>query len=235
MPKKICPECNDIYPLPFLCPVCFNGRKYPYRIEDSEEYQLQQKKKREEYIKEIMENQFKPLLKLAIECLIDKKKDYEKYFYKNEDLLIYFPKRNNPYYFKLEYDLFKKANEIALKESNSKLTITTGSGFRLEYWDIGFIIADERFEPIVIKPTKTNLNKIIKWSTSRYNEYKKKDVVNIIYDAIKNKENIELGTGSYTERGGCWGRTYELIFEDGIPILYENKGLRLEKKYILKG
>lgn len=45
MPKKVCPECNDNYTA-FLCPVCFNGRKYPYRIEDSEEYKLEQKKKK---------------------------------------------------------------------------------------------------------------------------------------------------------------------------------------------
>ncbi len=53
-----------------------------------------------------------------------------------------------------------------------------------------------------IKPTKANLNKIIQWSTSRYNEYRKGEVIDIILANIANQGKgpirREFSAGGYT-------------------------------------
>lgn len=43
-----------------------------------------------------------------------------------------------------------------------------------------------------IKANKTNLNKIIKWSSSRFNEYKKSKVIDRILQAIKKGEDCDV-------------------------------------------
>ena len=37
-----------------------------------------------------------------------------------------------------------------------------------------------------IKPTKSNITKIVKWTSSKFNDYRKKDVVNWVYDIVNN-------------------------------------------------
>lgn len=71
-----------------------------------------------------------------------------------------------------------------------------------------------------IKANKTNLNKIIKWSSSRSNEYKKSKVIDIILQAIKKGEDYErhFGTGAFSERN-CWGWGYILKIQNGMAIL----------------
>ena len=71
-----------------------------------------------------------------------------------------------------------------------------------------------------IKANKTNLNKIIKWGSSRFNEYKKNEVISIILNALKKGEDCErhFGTGSFTERNNYgWG--YNFTIKDGQATL----------------
>lgn len=72
--------------------------------------------------------------------------------------------------------------------------------------------------------TKTNLNKIIKWSTSRYCEFRKKDIINKIM-SLKNGDDFSCSTGSYSERGHLYGCSYyiyrnnnKLCIDDGNEI-----------------
>lgn len=67
--------------------------------------------------------------------------------------------------------------------------------------------------------TRTELNKLIKWSNSRYNDYKKADVVNDIIRIIESKQDVEkvYETGSFCEKGinkmtsgSNYGMTYKI-------------------------
>ena len=75
-------------------------------------------------------------------------------------------------------------------------------------------------ETIKIKANKTTLNKVIKWSSSKFNEYKKHEVVDIILKVYKENKNCEMtfGTGAFTERN-CWGWRYHLVKEYGKTTL----------------
>ena len=55
--------------------------------------------------------------------------------------------------------------------------------------------------------TKTNLNKVIKWSTSKYCEFRKEDIINKIM-SLKNGDDFSCSTGSYSERGHQQGLSY---------------------------
>lgn len=77
--------------------------------------------------------------------------------------------------------------------------------------------------------TKTELNKLIKWSSSRYNDYKKVDVINDILKIIDSGQDAEkeYTTGSYCEKGTLgmrsgsnYGMTYKLITENVGCICY---------------
>lgn len=71
-----------------------------------------------------------------------------------------------------------------------------------------------------ITANKSNLNKLIKWSSSCFNEYKKSEVINIILHAISKGEDVErhFGTGSFTERNSYgWG--YDFVIKDGKATL----------------
>lgn len=74
-----------------------------------------------------------------------------------------------------------------------------------------------------IKANKTNLNKIIKWSSSRFNEYKKNEVIDRILQAIKKGEDYEqrFGTGAFTERN-CWGWAYIIKIQNGTATLRQD-------------
>lgn len=78
-----------------------------------------------------------------------------------------------------------------------------------------------------ITATKKELNKIIRWSSSRYNELKKKDVVNQIIFAIEIGEDTKrtFGTGSYSERGHLGGWDYILEIKQGIATLTEQSNI----------
>ncbi|MCR8994627.1 hypothetical protein [Brevibacillus laterosporus] len=78
-----------------------------------------------------------------------------------------------------------------------------------------------------IKATKANLSKLINWSSSRYNEKKKSDVLNEILFAIEVGEDVELtyGTGSYSERGHLGGWNYILKIDNEAITLTERKNV----------
>ena len=88
-----------------------------------------------------------------------------------------------------------------------------------------------------VKPTKTFLNKLIQWSSSRYNEYWKADVVDYVKESI---EQSNIHTDLYCEyTSGCYsdgshghgknkvaffkckwtGGTYRLVIVRGLPYL----------------
>lgn len=71
-----------------------------------------------------------------------------------------------------------------------------------------------------IKANKTNLNKIIKWSSSRFNEYKKSEVIKKILTALADgvDTKIHFGTGAFTERN-CWGWGYDFVIKNGQATL----------------
>lgn len=83
------------------------------------------------------------------------------------------------------------------------------------------------------KPTKKAINEFIKGSTSRYNAYPKKWVVDTIYGVLTGTEprkdlyrDGEYTFGSYTEKGSCSGRTY--FFNYANRTLSDNLGNRIE-------
>lgn len=83
----------------------------------------------------------------------------------------------------------------------------------------------------MVKANKTNLNKIIKWSSSIFNEYKKSEVINIILQAIKDGEDTQrhFGTGSFTERNS-WGWGYDFEIKNGQATITHTV---TKEKYIL--
>ena len=78
---------------------------------------------------------------------------------------------------------------------------------------------------------KTNLNKIIKWSPSRYCEHKKADIIKKVL-SMKCGDKFTCHTGSYTSSNGWgWGYTFTrteryLLIEDigGTVEVLECKG-----------
>lgn len=76
------------------------------------------------------------------------------------------------------------------------------------------------------KVSKTNLNKLIKWSSSKYCEYKKNDIINKVLN-LKEGEEFSCSTGSYSEKGHQYGWSYVFIRERnslGIDILIIKNG-----------
>lgn len=88
-----------------------------------------------------------------------------------------------------------------------------------------------------IKPTKTNLNKLLSWSSSRHAEYRKSEVTSIILSASqtpsKTPQLREFSSGSTTISGGLGGRaSYRLVEALGATLLIddlEGKSYRFEK------
>lgn len=80
---------------------------------------------------------------------------------------------------------------------------------------------------------KTNLNKVIKWSNSRFNELKKDEVIEDILERIKAGKNGEwhYGTGAFSESSHLGQWSYDLIIKDGNFYLKEN---RRDKKRTFK-
>lgn len=76
-----------------------------------------------------------------------------------------------------------------------------------------------------VKANKSSLNKIIKWSSSKWNSIRKKDVVKNIVFLVEKGEDTEVTfeTGSYSERGHLGGWDYLLRIKDGVATLTEIK------------
>lgn len=73
-----------------------------------------------------------------------------------------------------------------------------------------------------INANKTNINKILTWSTSKWNEWKKSEATEDILNHVKEGKHgtWEYGTGSYSERGYLGGWKYYLsIHKNGRAFL----------------
>lgn len=87
-----------------------------------------------------------------------------------------------------------------------------------------------------IKCNRTNLNKIIKWTSSKYNEYMKEDVIVDIMSRINWCRNIlwRYRCGSYAEGNHNRGKSYILyskpeINEDYLICIYSEKDIKVYK------
>lgn len=76
------------------------------------------------------------------------------------------------------------------------------------------------------KANKTNINKIVKWSTSRHNEYRKSDVVDDMMYKIKKGKNTrtEYRTGAYSSSGHGSGYGYTLVIRNKRVKIIEKIG-----------
>lgn len=79
----------------------------------------------------------------------------------------------------------------------------------------------------LIKPTKTNLNKIVQWSSSKFNDYRKAEVVGLIFASIQGGNDTidEYSCGTYSEATGGRGvGDYKLVIYQGVAKLIVNEG-----------
>jgi len=85
-----------------------------------------------------------------------------------------------------------------------------------------------------INANKTNLDKILKWSTSRFNEWKKSEVINNILEAINKGKDVKktYGTGCYSSSGSCLGWKYVFEIKNGKSVLYREPSDGV--KYVFK-
>lgn len=84
-----------------------------------------------------------------------------------------------------------------------------------------------------IKLTKTNLNKIVQWTSSRYNPMRKADVVTDIYKRAKAKEDCVkvYGAGRYSWKSDGGGFDHMLVIYQGVVKLICFVGRPAQKVY----
>lgn len=85
-----------------------------------------------------------------------------------------------------------------------------------------------------IRYNKTNLNKIIKWTSSKYNEYTKDEVIVDISARINLNANIiwRYRCGSYAEGNHNRGKSYILYNRNGenyIICIYDADNIKVYK------
>jgi|GEM_PF-5629924 len=98
----------------------------------------------------------------------------------------------------------------------------------------------------IIKCNKSVIGKMIAWSSSRYNEWKKADVVTDIIFRVEHGEDcsVEYSSGCYSAGAHGYGRnkaaykkikwtggTYQLVIKDSTAILrdiYSNEQVKIE-------
>ena len=84
-----------------------------------------------------------------------------------------------------------------------------------------------------INANKTNVNKILTWSTSKWNEWKKSEAIEDILKHVKESKHGTwiYGTGSYSEKGHLGGWKYFLVVhKDGRAFLTSTRN---KKRYEL--
>lgn len=129
------------------------------------------------------------------------------------------------------------------KEKN----LLTAKGFERSELLFNRLDNSDESDILIIKPTKKNLNEIIKFSTSKYNDYKKSDFVRWCYEELKEASpelpisgTPQVTTGCFSAgahgQGGKKGSTrfkakftnsgtYELVVVFGMPFLILDSGL----------
>lgn len=84
---------------------------------------------------------------------------------------------------------------------------------------------------IEVKPTKKDLKKILKWTSSKFNEYKKNEVIEQILKNLDKDNCYEIfNVGSYTEKNGR-GTNYIFIKEGNEAYIINEDSY---KNYIYK-
>ena len=78
----------------------------------------------------------------------------------------------------------------------------------------------------VVKPTKRLLKEILKWTSSKYNEYTKEEVINIIFKRLSENSNCfeRFTVGTFTEKNGH-GIDYIFIKEGNEAYLINQDNL----------
>lgn len=96
------------------------------------------------------------------------------------------------------------------------------------------LAASENYKQETIKPTKANLNRVLIWSSSRINEWRKSDVVAHIQSATKRGEDFIShyvagvysaawhGYGSYSGSRRSSGGNYTVLVLDGKAYLLDD-------------
>ena len=75
-----------------------------------------------------------------------------------------------------------------------------------------------------LKITKTSINKILKWTSSRYNT-RKVDAVSTAYEVLKAGEGkIILWSGVYTDGGSANCGSYLVDGDEGVILLGRDNG-----------
>lgn len=88
---------------------------------------------------------------------------------------------------------------------------------------------------INLKLMQANLNKILKWTSSKFNEYKKQDVVNYCLDLEHNIfKTKEFNCGSYSEKSYCGGYNYEIAKGIGTITIIDKNQNKIYKLHTLK-
>lgn len=87
-----------------------------------------------------------------------------------------------------------------------------------------------------IKCSASSLNNVIKWTSSKYNNYKKPEVIKDILNKVKINDNIfwKYECGSYAEGNHNRGKSYILyskpeINEDYLICIYSEKDIKVYK------
>lgn len=86
-----------------------------------------------------------------------------------------------------------------------------------------------------IKCSASSLNNVIKWTSSKYNNYKKPEVIKDILNKVKINDNIfwKYECGSYAEGNHNRGKSYVLYIKDYdnifIICIYELKNIKVYK------
>lgn len=124
----------------------------------------------------------------------------------------------------------KKASlAISVKAKWSRFSLTTLPTAKSQREVKNLLEVAERWfhEVVLIKPNKTQIGKIIKWSTSKLNQQTKAEVVGSVIEAANGKADngfYEFHSGAYTEHRsiGRYG-SYSLMKLDGLVLLRDDQ------------
>lgn len=90
---------------------------------------------------------------------------------------------------------FEELLQERLNEFNQAHQEVLNRNNKAESFSPQSILKEQSDDEIEMNCTKTNLNKLIRWSVSKLNQYKKKEVVDLIFDAFEKR--IETADVAY--------------------------------------